>query len=155
MAHVDFLLRPQPLKPHLAIVAILALWMASSAGFHLAVERVHGGGLVRVGSVLAEVMFLTAILRIVGTPLTPMVVAYPLVIAASALWYREAIVWIATLASCAGYMFLVADTYRRGHNAPMWDHLAVFCASIIVLGAAVAFLVRRVRLLTRYSRRRG
>ena len=51
--------------------------------------------------------------------------------------------------------FLVLDYYHRGQAAPLWDHVAIFCASILVLGAAIGFLVRRVHMLSRYSRRRG
>jgi len=155
VAHTDFMLVPQDATRHLAILGILGLWMASSAGFQLAAEKMHGGGLVRVGSVLAEVMFLTAVLRIVGSPYTPIVAAYGLLIAASGLWYRERVVWITTIASVAGYLFLVFDAGRRGQLTPLWDHVAIYAATTVVLGATVAYLVRRVHMLTRYSRRRG
>lgn len=155
VAHTDYLLVEQDSKIHYAILSILVLWMVSSAGFYRAIERMPGGNLARVGAVLAEVMFLTAILRIVDAPFTPMVVAYPLIIVASGLWFHEVLVWITTIASCAAYAFLLSDAARRGLPIPKPDHVAVFGATVLALGAAMAFLVSRVRTLTRYSRRRG
>jgi hypothetical protein len=82
-------------------------------------------------------------------------------VAAAGLWLRSGLVWFITCASVFSYLALVADFYRfRPHLQnlidPAWSRHTYFVIMLLVIGAAVAFQVRRAQALSRYysSRRR-
>jgi hypothetical protein len=80
-------------------------------------------------------------------------VGYPLVIVASAMWFRVRFVGYITLLSLFSYGVLVIDFYywRPELHLGMYagaDRHAIFAVSLVMLGAVVAYLVQRVRILS-------
>jgi eukaryotic-like serine/threonine-protein kinase len=85
-----------------------------------------------------------------------LLVGYPLIIVGSALWFRVRFVWFTTLLSILSYGVLMIDYYYRRpdilkpviHLTP--DRHVIFVVALMVLGAIVAYLVRRVRTLSNF-----
>lgn len=98
---------------------------------------------------------LFAVLRIGYGAASSMVVGYPLIIVASALWFRERFVWFITALSLVSYGVLVVDFYcwRPEIHVGMYagfDRHMIFAAAMVMMGAVVAYLVRQVRILSSF-----
>jgi serine/threonine-protein kinase len=101
---------------------------------------------------------LFAVLQIGDGAASSLVVGYPLVIVASALWFRVRFVWFITFLSLLSYGVLVIDFYRWRPelHAGMYtglDRHVIFALSLIALGAVVSYLVERVRVLSNFCGR--
>ena len=79
-------------------------------------------------------------------------VVYPLLIAASGLWFRVPLVWFMTLACevAFGALLIVQPALRDP-----WHHALLVAVVLVMTGAATAFQVNRVRALSRCYERRG
>jgi eukaryotic-like serine/threonine-protein kinase len=87
-----------------------------------------------------------------------LIVGYPLVIVASALWFQVRFVWFITLLSLLSYGVLVADFYwwRPGLQKHIYaglDRHVIFASALLVLGVVMSYLVRRVRALSNFCGR--
>jgi serine/threonine-protein kinase len=78
-------------------------------------------------------------------------VGYPLLIAASGLFFRVRLVWFTTLVSILSYAFLVFLGVE--HATRLYP--VIFAASLGVVRFIMAYQVERVRILTRYEQRRN
>ncbi len=101
---------------------------------------------------------LLAVLLLASGAMSPLVLGYPLIIAASGLWFRVRFVSFITFLSLVSYGVLVVDFYfwRPELHASLdtgLDRHMAFAASLVVLGAIVAYLVHRVRVLSAFCGR--
>ena len=85
-----------------------------------------------------------------------LVVGYPLIIVASGLWFRVRFVWFITLLSLLSYgvsgdrlLLLAARDLQQVIHLTVDRHV-IFVVALLVLGAMVAYLVRRVRTLSNF-----
>ncbi len=104
---------------------------------------------------------------------SPLLVGYPLLIAASGLWFRARFVWFMTAMSIISYGVLMADFYiwrpcryvstsaaqdllanvlflpqSQGFSDVRFDRHVIFILSLIVAGAIVSYMAKQVRSLT-------
>jgi serine/threonine-protein kinase len=151
LTQYNYVTSPAPDAWYHAIVSALELgWLASAAGLWALGRRAGRPGRLRPTWLAADAAFLTALLVVLGRRAGPLIVGYPLLIAASALWGRERLVWLATGLAIAGFAALpVATPETFGHFAN------VVVASLAILGAVVARLVRRLRMLGGFYEHRG
>jgi hypothetical protein len=100
---------------------------------------------------------LLAILLVADGVASALIVCYPMLVVGSGLWFRVRFVTFMTALSLASYGFLVFDFYclrwpellEKGFpDRP--DRHVIFAAMLVILGALVAYLVHRVRSLSRY-----
>ena len=112
-----------------------------------------------VWGALDSLMLLILLLFVGDGAASALVVGYPLLIAASGLWFHVRFVSFMTALSLLSYGILVVDFYywRTG----LQDHFdksvarhVIFAVSLIVLGAVVSSLVRRLRMLSNFYGRR-
>ena len=92
---------------------------------------------------------------------TTLLVGYPLLIAASGLWWRVRLVWITTCMAMLAYSWLYIDAaalWRDGRLAwkpsPDLQHPNIFLAGLLLTGYVVARQVRRILLLSQYYEHR-
>jgi serine/threonine-protein kinase len=108
-----------------------------------------------VWGTLDTILLLAALLLANGVA-SPLVVGYPLLVAASGLWFRVRFVWFMTGLSLVSYSILVWDFYYR-----RWDELSkvfptdfmrhvIFTLALVVMAGAIAYLVDRLRTLSTY-----
>ena len=93
---------------------------------------------------------------------TTLLVGYPLLIAASGLWWRVRLVWITTGLAMLAYAWLYVDAAAvtgetdgsPGIPAPTWSHPNIFLAGLLLTGYVVARQVKRILLLSQYYEHR-
>jgi serine/threonine-protein kinase len=159
---------------HYTIQAILGLWALSAIIFQWMMRSRWHSDRVRVLWSAADILFLTIELKLFeqvekallgGGSLvrfeTTLLVGYPLLIAASGLWWRVRLVWITTLMAMVAYGWLYIDAalvWRAGQLAwrpsPDLQHPNIFLAGLLLTGYVVARQVRRILLLSQYYEHR-
>jgi serine/threonine-protein kinase len=106
---------------------------------------------------LDSVLLLAALLIADGVG-SGLIVCYPMLVVGSGLWFRVRFVSFMTAMSLLSYGFLVFDfrylrweELRVAKNIPYRpDRYLMFAVMLVVLGTVVAYLVHRVRTLSRY-----
>ena len=96
-----------------------------------------------------DVVLLTILLLLSLTDgaIGPLLIGYPLLVAASGLFFRVRLVWFTTCVSLLSYAVLIP----YGHAELLRPHYPiVFGGALAVLGFIVAYQVQRVRVLSRY-----
>ena len=158
---------------HYTIQGVLALWAVSAVIFQAMLRSGWQSDRVRVLWSAADIALLTVELKLFEQLLrtsaldaevrveTTLLVGYPLLIAASGLWWRVNIVWITTALAMAAYTWLYIDAavqWRAGRIAwnpsPDLQHPNIFLAALFLTGYVVARQVRRILLLSRYYEHR-
>ena len=158
---------------HYTIQGVLAVWGVSAVLFPAMLRWGWRSDHVRVLWSAADIAFLTVELKlfeqlhttsVAGAEVhveTTLLVGYPLLIAASGLWWRVRLVWITTALAMAAYTWLYIDAafqWRAGRIAwnpsPDLQHPNIFLAALFLTGYVVARQVRRILLLSRYYEHR-
>jgi serine/threonine-protein kinase len=159
---------------HYTIQTILLLWAVSAIFFQARMRSGRHPDRVRVLWAAADILFLTIELKLFeevekallgGDSLvrfeTTLLVGYPLLIAASGLWWRVRLVWVTTLLAMLAYTWLYIDAalvWRAGGLAwrpsPDLRHPNIFLAALFLTGYVVARQVKRILLLSQYYEHR-
>jgi serine/threonine-protein kinase len=108
-----------------------------------------------VWGTLDSLMLLIVLLFVADGAASALVVGYPLLIAGSGLWFRVRFVSFMTAMSLLSYGVLVVDfcywrTSLQQHFDTSVARHVLFAVSLIVLGAIVSSLVRRLRMLSKF-----
>ena len=83
-----------------------------------------------------------------------LLVGYPVLIAASGLWFRVRTVWLTALMAALGFGTLAVTVLPREQRAHAPHHVVIFLFCLLALGPLVAYQVQRVRVLSRYYEQR-
>jgi serine/threonine-protein kinase len=156
---------------HGKIEAVLGLWALLSVVFQVFLRSGFRADRVRVLWSAADIICLTIITKLLewtesGSNLrhveTTLLVGYPLLIAASGLWWRVHLVWITTTLAIAAFSGLYLDAalgWRDGrlewHPSPELEHSNIFVAGLALTGYVVVRQVKRILALGRYYEHRG
>ncbi len=108
-----------------------------------------------VWGTLDSLMLLIVLLFVGDGATSALLVGYPLLIGASGLWFHTRFVTFMTAMSLVSYGILVLDfyywrTYLQDHFDKSFARHIIFAVSLIVLGAVVSSLVRRLRMLSNF-----
>jgi hypothetical protein len=103
---------------------------------------------------LTDVVLLTSLLVLTENWVGPVLVGYPLLIAASGLWFRVRLVWFTTAAAEAASLVLLFVFCPYGLASHEPHHRLIFLVALVVLGFVVVYQVRRIRALSRYYEHR-
>jgi serine/threonine-protein kinase len=151
----------QDFRIHCLIQAVLALWAVSSVVFQLLLRHGWRSDRVRVLWSASDIVFLTIELELLGRVETTLLVGYPLLIAASGLWWRVHLVWITTVLAMLAYSALYLDAALRWPAEPFssapragQQYANIFLAALLLTGYVVARQVRRILALGRYYEHR-
>ena len=140
------------LEFHLKVMGTLLAWMACSYVCQVLLNRPELSERMRFIWAWLDVVFYSFILHLDEAIASPLVIGYPLMIAASGLWFRDALVWFTTVMAMISYAVLVALEW---HTVTALHKHAMFEVSLFVLGFIVTYQVHRVRALSRYYDRRS
>ena len=102
--------------------------------------------------IAAEVLLITAILRIRDNTMSSGVVVYPLLIVAAGLWSRAKLVWWTTATAVAAYVLLTLESIARKGASDNNEGIVV--GVLIVTGFVVAKHVNRVLAISSYYEHR-
>jgi serine/threonine-protein kinase len=140
----------------LEMAGLVAVWLAVAFVFPWILKSGQWSIPVRfVWGTLDSALLLAALLIADGAA-SPLVVGYPLLIAASGLWYRVRFVWFMTGLSLISYGILVVDFYfwrfdaLRDHFSTRFDRHVIFVLGLLAIAGVVAYLVNRLRTLSSY-----
>ncbi|MBI5683707.1 MAG: serine/threonine protein kinase [Verrucomicrobia bacterium] len=139
-----------PLSLHVNVMMALAVWMWVSLVCQWFLRNDRHAGVTRFVWAGADVLLLTAVIKLDDAFLSPLVVGYPVLVVASGLWFRVPLVAFTTVLSVLVYSVLVFDNYCRGNGQGQWNWHAIFGVAVAIIGFIVAYQVRRVRALSRF-----
>jgi len=141
---------------HWTMTALAAAWAGVSIVCEWFVEHPRLALSARfVWGALDALILLAALLFVADGATSGLIAAYPLLIAASGLWFHSRFVWFMTVVSLLSYGVLVVDfyTWRTGlqqrFDISFTRHI-LFAISLVVLGAIVSTLVQRLRALSKF-----
>ncbi len=140
------------LEFHSAIMAILAAWALASFVCQVLMRRPTSAEPMRFAWIWLDIAFFSLILYLDDAFTGPLVIGYPLLIAASGLWFRDALVWFTTVMAILSYGLLMALDWQEVKD--LHKHI-MFLISLAATGFVVTYQVRRVRTLSRYYERRS
>lgn len=142
---------------HASIQMILALWAALTLLFPVLHRRVRRSDRVRSLWSAADIFCLTLSIWVLEALDSPLLIGYPLMIAASGLWFRERIVWLTAAMAVVGYLVLYY------HEATIWisgrpvfvqprslTYANIYVACLLLTGFVVVELIKRIKMLSRY-----
>jgi serine/threonine-protein kinase len=155
LTQYNFLLSPDPDPTiHYRVMAILTLWALASLVFRRIVGIRQRARWARPGWLGVDVVLLTAILRVLDAADSMLVVGYPLLVAASGLWFRVRLVWWTTLLAELALGVLTLDAALRGTSGAKnyWPNIVM--AALAVTGFVVAHQVKRIWALSSYYEHR-
>jgi serine/threonine-protein kinase len=146
--------RNEHLRLHLMITGTLLVWILVSIALQSLARHQRWPDAVRAAWATADVVFVSLILWLLDAVGSSSVVAYPLMIAASGLWFRIGLVWLATALSEAGYALLVLEAWYRDALWRSEHHPNIVMAAIAITGLVVARQVKRLLVLSSYYENR-
>ena len=142
---------------HYKIQGTLLLWAVSAFLFQLLYRKGRRSDHVRMLWSSADLIFLTLALRLLNRPESTLLVGYPLMIAASGLWFRVGLVWFTTALATLGYLVIYCGSaFDWTQPFPTWakredlQYPNIFIACLILTGFVVARQVKRILALGRY-----
>ena len=161
-------------RQHYIIQGVLALWALSSFVFQMMTRAGWQADRVRVFWSAADILFVTIEIKLFERldhlfqdrepfirVVTTLLVGYPILVAASGLWWRVWLVWLTTGMAILAYVFLYVDAafwWRGGGYAwkpsPDLEHSKIFVAGLLLIGYVVARQVKRILLLNQYYEHR-
>jgi serine/threonine-protein kinase len=161
-------------RHHYTIQGVLALWALSAVVFQMMTRAGWQSDRLRVFWSAADIVFITTELKLFESVerappgaepvvrfVTTLLVGYPILVAASGLWWRVRLVWLTTAMVMLAYLWLYLDAavwWRDGkldwRPSPDLEHSNIFLAGVLLIGYVVARQVKRILLLSQYYERR-
>ncbi len=145
---------------HYKVQLTLLLWALSALVFQFLWRKGWNTDLVRMLWSSVDLFFLTRALWILERVESALLIGYPLLIAASGLWFRVNLVWFTTGVAILCYLFLYLNSAIDWTRPfPTWagDHLLypnIYVAGLLLTGFVVARQLKRTLALGRYYENR-
>ena len=152
LTQYNYATAPHPrFKMHYAIQSAFFLWGIASVFFQTLLRRGYYAEFARFAWSATDMIALTSVLYVINGQNNALIVGYPLLIAASGLWFRVPLVWFTTGLAMAAYSGLIlATTFRQPAGVESNDYPNIFLAALLVTGFVVARQVKRFWALSRY-----
>jgi eukaryotic-like serine/threonine-protein kinase len=139
---------------HLSVMGVVVLWGLASVVCQRLLRVAGWGDTVRYAWAAADVVLLASLVLLDEAVVSPVVIGFPLLIAASGLWFHVRLVWVTTVLVVVAYCCLVLESLLH-HGAVVGIHKHImFVVGLAVLGFVIAYQVQRVRALSRYYEHR-
>jgi serine/threonine-protein kinase len=146
---------------HYGIQAILISWALLAVLYQALLRRGWRPDRVRMLWATTDIVSVTLALKLLGQVESSLLVGYPLMIAASGLWFQTRLVWFTTGLSILSYLVLYLDWRPQIANLPQalaehatWPYPNIFVASLALTGFVVARQVNRILALGKYYEHR-
>ncbi len=146
---------------HYQVQGTLLLWAVSAFVFQFLWKKGWRSDLIGMLWSTADIAFLTVAMSLLNRPESTLLVGYPLMIAASGLWFRMGLVWFTTVLAIVGYLFLyIGAALDWSKPFPTWadrgdlQYPNIFIACLLLTGFIVARQVKRILALGRYYEHR-
>jgi hypothetical protein len=133
---------------HQVVTALTVSWGAVAALVLVCLRQQKFPGGLKFLAAGSDLFFLTFVLLVADGTSSPLVVAYFLVVALSALRFNVTLVQFSTAGAVIGYLFLMGYGRMKELPRPPHYHSLIFLAALIWTGIIVGQVVRRVRALS-------
>ncbi len=154
LVQVSAFFQTVPLALHLTVMGILAVWLGLSVICQAAMLRERWTEAVRFLWAAMDVILFTGLIFVDDALFNPVLIGYPLLIAASGLWFRVPLIWFTAAVAELSYVVLLAEWFFR-HGAFQGLHKHVmFMVGLAVMAFVVSYQVKRVRALSQYYEHR-
>ena len=147
LLQVNYLIAGVDRTFHIMVMSVVGAWGVLSFLYQLLLYRERTADCARFAWSAAYAVLLTLLIYIADPPRGPLLIGYPMLVAASGLFFQVRLVVFTTcvcLASYTALMFLTPEEANPRH------YPFVFGLVLAVLGAIVAYQVYRVRALSRH-----
>lgn len=133
---------------HAAVTALAVAWVLLACGVIICMRAGLLPSALKYITTSVDVLLLTGMLMIADGPRSPLIVAFPLVVALSGLRFHRHLVTAATAGSAAGYLLLLGHTrlYRPALAVARYEQVTLLLA-IVLTGVVVAQLLGGARAL--------
>jgi serine/threonine-protein kinase len=135
---------------HLAVMGLLAVWIAFSVGFQSLLRRQSNPKAVACAWSAVDIFVFSLVLMARGAETGPLIIGYPILVAMSGLWFRATVVWFTTIVAQIGVMTLLPYWHGWDYIRENPHHPILVIGMIAVLGMVMAYQVERVRSLSRF-----
>ncbi len=146
--HLIYAGDPQQLPFHQKATGIAVAWTMVALAVMLCLRRQMFPAVLKYCSTACDLLLLTSLAALANRALSPLVLAYFVIIAMSALRFSLGLVWFSTLGSLLGYYALVGMTdktwFDADHVVPIHQQL-VTLLSLGLTGIVLGQVVRRVK----------
>ena len=126
---------------------LLAFWAVTAFMFQKLQRSEQLATVSRFIWLASDAIFITKMLVLSAPPAGPLLVVYPLLIAASGLFIQESLVLFMTSVSLISYALFL---YTKPIEATPWHYPMIFSAILVVIGVVISHQVNRIRLLNRH-----
>ena len=150
ITQATYIIDGSDLRYHLNVMSIFGCWAILAVFFQKMMNHEAWANAARFAWSAADALMLTLTLCYVDAPIGPLLIGYPLLVAASGLFFRVRLVLFTTIACLLSYAGL---TLWRPEDAigTLPQYPVIFASVLAVLGLIVAYQVYRIRTLSRYS----
>jgi len=132
---------------YMSLIVLLGLWFMTAWIFQQLQRNRSVSIAVRCLWLVSDALFLTWMLTLARPPVGPLVIVYPMLIAAAGLFLHEGLVLLMTSVSLASYAMLL---WFRPAEVVHWHYPLIFAAVMIIIGCVTAHQVYRLRTLNRH-----
>ena len=130
---------------------ILVAWGLVSWAFQRRLDRTRRDGGLQLGWRIADVAALVLLIQLDDALMSPLTVAFAVLIVASAFWSRADQIIQTTLLSMAGYVVLVVSHLLSHPGTERHYRHLHYLAGLAVLGLMLSFQANRTQALLRIS----
>ena len=154
-----YLLRDDPAVDrsfHITVTALALAWAMAVLALHICLSRRYVPPALKYVAVSWDIIMVTALLIVTGTPRSPLAVLYFLVIASAPLRLHLRLVYLASLGSMAAYVlflgyykyFMVGiESYAKDPERLSRTNQAIFVLALGAAGLLAGQMVRQTRRL--------
>ncbi|MFP6766016.1 MAG: serine/threonine-protein kinase [Planctomycetaceae bacterium] len=132
---------------YFGLVVLLSLWFITAWIFQQLQRNKSVSMAARCLWLVSDAMFLTWMLTLARPPVGPLIIVYPMLIAAAGLFLHESLVLLMTSVSLASYAILL---WLRPGEVEHWHYPLIFATVMIIIGCVTAHQVYRLRALNRH-----
>lgn len=132
---------------HTDVLTLMALWAGSAVLFQWMLNRERLADFTRFAWCASDVLLLTQMLLIVEPPIGPLLIGYPMIIAAAGMFFRVRLVIFTTVVTVISF---IALAWTRPQEIEQFHYGVIYAGVLAVLGTVIAHQVYRMRVLSRY-----
>lgn len=153
IVQVNYLLSTVSQVHHYRVMAVLLSWAVLSWLLQRLLGKESLARFVPFLWAATDAGHFTALLALADGPIELLLAGYPLLVAASGLWFRVRLVWFMTGLCIVSYQALRLTAAMI--PATPGHYPGIFSAMLLIVGAIVAYQVFRIRVLSKYFDRKG
>jgi serine/threonine-protein kinase len=146
LIEAEHLISRRPPTYHLSIKIAFVVWALLAVVFQWFLRRPKTANFARIAWAITDPLLLLFVLS-QAEEIGPILVGYPVIIAAAGLWFSVRLVAMSTAACVLSYAWLLAIRHEPTEQP---HYPLIFIMAMVVIGAIVGYQVHRVQALSRY-----